>query len=41
MADRYKSQLEATKQENANIKAEADARIAELEAQLNQLKKQQ
>ena len=41
MADKYKSQLEATKQENANIKAEADARIAELEAQLNQLKKQQ
>ena len=41
MADRYKSQLEAAKQENANIKAEADARIAELEAQLNQLKKQQ
>ena len=41
MPDRYKSQLEATKQENANIKAEADARIAELEAQLNQLKKQQ
>ena len=41
MADRYKSQLEAAKQETATIKAEADARIAELEAQLNQLKKQQ